>query len=178
MADAQHHESLQAAEFRRHIDQYYIGVIHRLLNEDGIFLAFVSMLTAIEALAGVYQPGLKPGPRFRAFLQDFFPEAYQAHLRELWAFRNKMVHSFNPGPFSLACHASRLHLLTPDGARVLNAEDFYSDLVVASRQYFTRLYADLDLQKRFTERLAQKDGGTMTHSTIKEEVLPRASSVS
>lgn len=171
--DTQHQESLQAADFRRHMDQYYLGVIHRLLNEDGIFLAFVSMLTAVEALAGVYQPGMNAGPRFRAFLKEFFPAAYHPLVRELWAFRNKMVHSFNPGPFSLVCHASRMHLIVVNDARVLNAEDFYSDLVVASRAYFARLYADLDLQKRFSDRLAQDDGGAMKFETIKEEVRPR-----
>ena len=159
------------------MDQYYIGVIHRLLNEDGIFLAFVSMLTAVEALAGVYLPTMKSGERFRTFIKDFFPEPYHAHTEGLWKFRNKMVHSFNPGPFSVVCHASRLHLLTVDGVRVLNAEDFYSDLVVASRQYFTRLYAELELQNRFSARLAQEDGGTIAFATIQEEVLPRGSSV-
>jgi hypothetical protein len=64
-----------AAEFRRHFDQFYLGVIPRLLNEEGMFLAFVTMLTAIESLAGVYMPDHGTGERVRAFISAYFPRA-------------------------------------------------------------------------------------------------------
>jgi hypothetical protein len=48
----QHEMSQVAAEYRRHFDHYYLGVIPRLLTEEGAFLAFGSMITAIESLAG------------------------------------------------------------------------------------------------------------------------------
>lgn len=65
--------SNSAAEFRRHYDQYYLGVIPRLLNEEGMFLAFVSMLAAVESLAGTYAPTLGSGERFREFIKRYFP---------------------------------------------------------------------------------------------------------
>ena len=41
-----------------------------------MFLAFVSMLTAIESLAGAYAPDLGTGERFRAFISAYYPPTY------------------------------------------------------------------------------------------------------
>ena len=103
--------SLMAADFRRHFDQYYLEVIPRLLNEEGLFLAFVSMLTVVECLAGTYAPNLGAGERFRAFVSKFFPKPYEPVVPKLWQFRNRMIHSFNPAPFAIVCHQSRMHLI-------------------------------------------------------------------
>lgn len=135
MPDAQQLSEV-AAEYRRHFDQYCLGVIPRLLNEEGMVLAFVSMLTAIESLAGAYQPDGGTGERFKAFVARFFPQAYEAFVERLWKFRNRMVHAFNPSSFAIVCHQSRMHLCEASGARMLNAEDLYADLASASREYF------------------------------------------
>jgi hypothetical protein len=159
--------SSAAAEFRRHFDRYYLGVIPRLLNEEGQFLAFLSMLSAIESLAGAYLPDDSAGERFRAFVSNFFPKAYQSYVDPLWKFRNRMVHSFNPSPFVILCRNSRMHLCEASGVRMLNAEDFYADLVTASREYFRALYGDPELQRRFEKRITSDDGGRpISHQVV------------
>jgi hypothetical protein len=166
-----------AAEFRRHFDQYYLGVIPRLLNDEGLFLAFVSMLAAVESLAGIYLPDQGTGERFKAFILAFFPKAYELHADQLWKFRNRMIHSFNPSPFTILCHNSRMHLCEAGGVRMLNAEDFYADVVTASRAYFGALYSDPDLQNRFGKRVTSDDGGRpITHHVV-ESVGAKTSAV-
>ena len=164
--------SNSAAEFRRHYDQYYLGVIPRLLNEEGMFLAFVSMLAAVESLAGTYAPLMGSGERFREFVTRYFPPIYSPHAAQLWKFRNRMIHSFNPRPFAIVCHNSRMHLVEAGDTRVLNAEDFYADTLAASRGYFTDLYSSHELQLNFEKRLNQEDGGIPRATQIIESVNP------
>lgn len=159
-----------AADFRKHFDQYYLGVIPRLLNEEGKFLAFVSMLSAIESLAGVYAPSANSGERFRKFVLCYFPEIYEPFPAQLWKFRNRMIHSFNPGPFLITCHNSRMHLQKASGTPMLNAEDFYADTVAASRGYFKDLYTVPKLQEYFALRIAKDDGGHIYTREIVEAV--------
>jgi hypothetical protein len=166
-----------AADFRRHFDQYYLGVIPRLLNEEGLFLAFLSMLAAVESLAGTYLPDKAAGDRFRDFVAMYFPKSYQPYADQLWKFRNRMVHSFNPAPFTILCHNSRMHLLDADGVRMLNAEDFYADVVTASRAYFHALYSDIELQKRFGKRVTSDEGGRPTTQQIAESAGAKTSAV-
>ncbi|MDP2140049.1 MAG: hypothetical protein Q8L20_04490 [Gammaproteobacteria bacterium] len=163
-----------AAEYRRHFDQYFLGVIPRLLNEDGMFLSFMSVLIAVDSLAGVYLPDKGTGERFRAFFSDFFPASYGAHAAELWQFRNHMIHSMNPQPFMILCRNSRMHLCESSGVRMLNAEDFYADLITASRAYFSALYADLELQNRFAQRIKAGDGGRARSINVVESVKTAA----
>ena len=160
--------------FRRHFDQYYLGVIPRPLNEEGIFLAFVSMLTAVESLAGAYAPDLGTGERFRGFLAKFFPPAYEPLADEFWQFRNRMIHSFNPGSFLILCHQSRMHLCVADGNRMLNAEDFYADTLTASRAYFAALYSDARLQACFAKRISTDDGGRAQTQKVYASLNPSA----
>lgn len=148
-----------ADDFRAHYDQYYLGVIPRLLNQEAMFLAFLSMIAAVETLAGAYSPKGGTGERFREFIARYFPNPYNEHLDALWKFRNRMVHAFNPNPFLLVCHSSRMHMCKADDTVMLNAEDFYSDVVSASRAYFTELYTNLDLQRNFVARITADDGG-------------------
>lgn len=156
-----------AAEFRRHFDEYYLGVIPRLLSEEGLFLAFLSMLAALESLAGTYMPDQGTGERFRAFVSAFFPKTYESYVDQLWKFRNRMIHSFNPSPFMILRRNSRMHLCEANGVRMLNAEDFYADLVAASRAYFNALYCDPELQRRFAKRVTSDDGGRpVTHQVM------------
>jgi hypothetical protein len=169
MADTQELSDV-AAEFRRHFDQYYLGVIPRLLNEEGLFLAFLSMLTAVDSLAGAYMPDQGTGERFRAFVSTFFPKTYEPYLDQLWKFRNRMIHSFNPSPFMIVCSNSRMHLCEASGVRMLNAEDVYADLVTASRAYFGALYSDVELQRRFGKRITSDGGGRPISHQVVESV--------
>jgi hypothetical protein len=176
MADTQGLSDV-AAQFRGYFDQYYLGVIPRLLNEEGLFLAFLSMLSAIESLAGTHMPDHGTGERFRVFISTFFPKSYEPYVDQLWKFRNRMIHSFNPSPFMILCRNSRMHLCDAGGARMLNAEDFYADLVAASRTYFSELYSDLELQKRFATRMASDDGGRPISHQIVESIGVKTSAI-
>jgi hypothetical protein len=156
----------EIAEFRFHFDQMYVGGIPRLLKEDGAFLSFLAVLTGTEALAGVFAPHLSSGDRFRGFVTRFFPGPLQLRSEDLWKFRNLMVHAFNPGPFGLVCHQSRLHLTPQGDVTVLNAEDFYAALIQGSRAYFDELQIDANLQKSFSRRVAESDGGAPQIFTV------------
>jgi hypothetical protein len=146
-------------DFRSHFDVMYIGAIPRLLDESGAFRAFLSILTAVEALAGVWGPTAGSGERFKGFVASYFPPELRSRADDLWRFRNLMVHAFNPGPFVLVCGQSRLHL-TPHGPlTALNAQDFYAALVLASQDYFRSLGSDETLRTNFARRIAHADGG-------------------
>ncbi|ADE15394.1 hypothetical protein Nhal_2306 [Nitrosococcus halophilus Nc 4] len=146
-------------EFRFHFDSMYIGGIPRLLDEAGAFLAFLTILTAVDALAGVWNPNMGSGERFKGFVAAYFPDNLKSRAEDLWRFRNLMVHAFNPGPFALVCNQSRLHL-TPHGeVTVLNAQDFYTALVLASQNYFRELQEEGTLRANFRRRIDEKDGG-------------------
>ena len=174
MPDNQIDLSEAAVEFRRHFDQYFLGVIPRLLNEEGMFLAFVSTLTAIESLASACAPDSGAGERFRAFVATYFPPTYAPIADQLWQFRNRMIHSFNPGAFLIVCHQSRMHLAEASGARMLNAEDFYADMLSAARQYFLALYSDQELQRRFAKRITMDGGGRLQAQQVFESIVRNA----
>jgi hypothetical protein len=146
-------------DFRFHFDGMYIGGIPRLLDESGSFLAFLSMLTAVEALAGVWNPSAGSGERFKGFVAAFFPQGLRERAADLWRFRNLMVHAFNPGAFALVCSQSRLHLTPHGDLTVLNAQDFYAALISSSQVYFRSLAEDEALQSNFRRRIAEADGG-------------------
>lgn len=148
-------------EFRFHFDSMYIGGIPRLLDETGAFLSFLAVLTAIDALAGVWKPDAGSGERFKGFVAAYFPEGLRERSDELWRMRNLMVHAFNPGVFALVCNQSRLHLTQQGEAIALNAQDFYAALMLASRSYFSALLVTEALQENFRRRIADKDGGAM-----------------
>ena len=154
-------ESLSEAieHYRVHFDSIYVAGIPNLLNSSGAFLSFLAVLTATDALAGLYAPNLGTGERFRALTSRFYPDALAQEAEHLWAFRNAMVHSFNPGPFALTHHNSRSHLSAVHGPKMLNAEDFYAALIVSSQSYFSALAKDSELQKCFLKRISARDGG-------------------
>jgi hypothetical protein len=133
------------------------------------------MLSAIESLAGTYMPDHGTGERFREFVSTFFPKTYQSNVDPLWKFRNRMIHSFNPSPFMILCRNSRMHLCEASGVRMLNAEDFYADLVAASRDYFGALYRDPELQRRFGKRITSDEGGRPISHQVVESVGAKSS---
>lgn len=139
----------------------YLGGIPSTLNDDAAFLSFICTLTAVEALGGFFEPGKKNGPRFKAFILRFFPQAYHAHADALWKFRNAAIHGFSPGPYKLTHHKGHLHMTRDGGLSVLNAEDFYTALVVASEKYFAELKNDAALQTSFMQRANDPDTGVL-----------------
>jgi hypothetical protein len=151
-----------AANFGR----IYLGGIPCLLNDDGAFLSFICSLTATEALGGFLSPTLPNGPRFRTFVQRYFPDPYPAQADALWKLRNADVHGFSPGPYKLTHHNSYFHLTQDEGLTVLNAEDFYATLVSASKRYFDDLGKDAALQAAFLERAKDPDTGVLVVGPI------------
>src|SRR5258706_15373615 len=150
----------QAIEgYQGHFDAIYVAGIPNLLCDSGAFLSFLTVITGMEALAGLYAPSLPTGERFRSFIERFSPPDLASRSADLWAFRNSMVHSFNPGPFALTHHNSRSHLSVVHAPLLLNAEDFYAALLHAYRGYFAALSLDAELQSRFMKRLSARDGG-------------------
>jgi hypothetical protein len=151
----------QIAEYRTHFDSIYGGGVPRLLNDDGAFLSFISVVTGTDALAGLFAPDKPNGERFREFVSRYYPAELRVHAEQLWALRNALVHCFHPGPFTLTHHASWAHLKRQDGVLVLNAEDFYAALLSASRSYFSELETSAALQASFLKRVSSATGGAM-----------------
>lgn len=160
-------------DYRVHFDSIYVAGIPRLLNDDGAFLSFLAVIAATEALAGLYAPAAGTGDRFREFVARYYPDNLRGHAQQLWKFRNAIVHCFHPGPFALTHHASRVHLTTTGpGIVTLNAEDFYSALLSASRAYFEDLALSPEMQASFSKRISDTDGGapqawTVVHERVK-----------
>ena len=156
----------QLENVRNWFNRIYLGGIPLLMKNDTAFLSFICVLTAIEALAGYRYPEAGetalPGERFRRFIRAYFPEAYHVLADDLCGFRNGMIHGFSPRTFALTEHQSQHHLRkTPEGATVLNAEDFYASLLLASQRYFAELEAASDLQATFLARIQSSQGGNI-----------------
>lgn len=151
---------------RNWFNRIYLGGIPLMMKNETSFLSFICTLTGIEALAGYRYPDSgdlhSPGNRFCRFISDYFPADYHSLADDLWNFRNGMVHGFCPRRFALTEHQSHMHLRrTPEGATVLNAEDFYAALLGASRRYFSELEAATELKDNFIARLESEQGGNI-----------------
>lgn len=148
-----------AETYRHHFDNIFVGGIPKLFTEEAAFLSFVTMLTAIDALAGLMAPSKPVGERFQIFIKQYFPSEYSPLAEKLWAFRNTMIHSFSPGECLISCHTSRLHLKIVNGALFLNAENLFGAFLHASNAYFDKLENDQQLKKNFVTRVNQIGGG-------------------
>ncbi|MDB6063354.1 MAG: hypothetical protein JWM78_3457 [Verrucomicrobiaceae bacterium] len=155
-------------EFQLNFDKLYLDCIPRLLDETGMFLAFLIFLTALDVLAGAYSAEKLPGLRFRSFAGLFLPLELRPFGPDLWKARNLMVHSFNPGNFGLVSGQSRLHLSKNHSVTMLNAQDLYAALVVSARGYFTALQNNSELQEIFAKRISDDDGGAPESYTVNE----------
>lgn len=137
-----------------------------MIRDETAFLSFLCMMTAIDALAGYWDPD-RSGPgsigaRFRDFVSAYFPTNYHDYVDDLWDFRNGMAHGFSPRKFTLTHHNGAVHFRTTEqGARILNAEDVFADLLGAARKYFTELATSQDLQGRFLKRIESSSGGAI-----------------
>ena len=149
----------ERVEFEAHFRAYYLTVIPRLLDESGCYLAFLSMVSAIDVLAGLVGPKRGAGERFESFVADFFPSELCNRGRDLWQMRNLMVHALNPGPFALTSGQPHVHLSPYGAATSLNAESFFDALNHAASKYFLRLRTDDALRISFDYRVRSKDGG-------------------
>jgi hypothetical protein len=141
----------------------YLGGIPPIITNDSAFLSFICVVTAIEALSGYRYGGGNLSARFVRFIKAYFPSGYHANADALYALRKGLVHAFSTGPFELVHHTSQAHLATTTTGRViLNAEDFYAGLLVASQQYFGELKKSKELRDLLIERLDAEGGGAIT----------------
>jgi|SRR5579863_3968408 len=146
----------------RNFSLIYLGGFPSPLNDGGgAFLSFICTLTGTEALAGFSRPKDNNGPRFRAFVKDYFPRPLDGQTDSLWGFRNAAIHGFSPGPYKVIHHRSNLHLTTDGGLIVLNAEDFYAAFVIEAKKYFDALQGDASLRAAFEERAQDPDTGVL-----------------
>src|SRR5689334_16444895 len=103
--------------FMQNFARIYLGGIPSTLNDNAAFLSFICVLGATEALGGFLKPSAKNGPRFKAFVRSYFPQAYHDHADNLWKFRNAAVHGFSTGPFKLTHHNGHIHMTIDGGLR-------------------------------------------------------------
>ena len=73
--------------YRVHFDAMYVGGIPHLLNEDGAYLAFLAIVSATDALAGLFAPTKLAGERFRLFVERYFPADHRPFANQLWNLR-------------------------------------------------------------------------------------------
>lgn len=145
-----------------------------MIRDETAFLSFLCMMTAIDALAGYWDPDRSGqgsiAARFRDFVKAYFPANYHNHVDDLWEFRNGMAHGFSPRKFALTHQNGSVHFQTTEhGAKILNAEDVFADLLGAARKYFAELATSQDLQGRFLNRIESRSGGAIDVGPI--EVL-------
>lgn len=145
----------------RWFSRIYLGGIPPLITDDSAFLSFISILTAVDALAGYRYSNVKrAGVRFKEFVVHYFPDAYGKYASDLWKFRNGIVHAFTTTRFTLTHHHSECHLKMPrNGGVVLNAEDLYSALLWAAQKYIAEVRNDPNVRSLMLERLRSADGG-------------------
>lgn len=144
----------------------YLRGIPPTITDDSAFLSFVSMMCAIEALAGYrYADSFtgkdRNGRRFKAFIADYFPTPYKELAERLWAFRCRLVHAFSITGFVLIHHHSEVHLKTQSqtGNLLLNAEDTYAALRTAAQTYFADLSNNPALRAIFLMRIDDRSQG-------------------
>ncbi|MHA2213456.1 MAG: hypothetical protein ACW992_09885 [Candidatus Thorarchaeota archaeon] len=145
----------------RLFSQIYLGGIPPIITNDSAYLSFVSVLVAIEALAGYRYKYKSAGKRFKSFVRTYFPDAYMEHVDDLWNFRNKIVHAFSPKHFALMHHHSEVHLGKTEKGIALNAEDFYGALLSAAQKYFAEVRSKSNLKKALIRRLRSPEGGSI-----------------
>jgi len=143
-----------------HFHSTYVVGIPPAITDASTSLAFIGMLSAIDALSGFCFPETVPGngDRFMAFVGRYFPPQYRRYRHRLWQLRCRMLDGFSPAGFNLVHHRSEVHLKTASetGNPILNAEDFYAALVFAAEGFFSDVSDDSTLQANYVARLEHR----------------------
>lgn len=114
----------------------------------------MSFFAAIDHLAGTWSPALPSSERFRGFVQQYFRNGLAGVAEELWQLRNQLAHAFAPGACELLVHQGALHLTRRNSRLLLNAEDCFGELALASNRYFSDLLTQPALRANFRRRLS------------------------
>ena len=153
-----------------HYSRIYLGGIPSLIADESAFLAFICILSGIEALGNYCYRDKSPGSRFKKFVKSYFAKPYPEYADSLWKFRNSLVHAFSTGEFVLTHHNSFVHFETnridehdanEKEKIILNAEDFYCALLMASQKFFAEVRNNGELKAHLIDRLKQEAGGQL-----------------
>lgn len=88
-------------------------------------------------------------------------------LEDIYTFRCAMIHAFCPRPFNITIkNPSAHHRKDEYGNTILNAENFYSELVDASALYFEGLRQSTHLQRLFRKKIREEEGDMIMDQII------------
>lgn len=138
---------------RPHFERDVFGRIRRLMSpaaEGGDpLLAFLFMACAIDYLAGYRVGGETKGRDYINFIRDYFPASKYDPEGLYDSLRNGLVHMFTLKQkvytMVLTDNNPGLHLQVRNGQTVLNAQDFFADLVQAKDRFFSDVESSPDL---------------------------------
>ncbi len=146
---------------------YLKGIPVLLQSNDTAFLSFVCVVAATDALAGYRYTDAKPGDRFKKFVENYFPAAYNPHAHNLYLLRCRLLHNFSPAYFSLTHAAPNSHLqVSSIGDTVLSDNEFFSGMKSAAEKYFAELKSSTQLQAQMIARLNNLREGGAIHVSI------------
>lgn len=137
------------------------GVPILLRDNATSFLSFMCCVSAIDALAAYRYLSGSVERRFCDFISAYFPSEYGSHSKNLYGFRNRVLHNFTPANFSLVHSQPRIHL-TPSqiGDVYLDDGAFFSALRTAAVKFFREVAVDQVRHDDMLSRLENpKNGG-------------------
>jgi hypothetical protein len=136
------------------------GVPYLLKQNETAFLSFMCDVAALDALAAYRFPGNDVGPRFKAFITEYFPPAYGCLSDNLYLFRCRLLHNFSPAYFTLVHGNPTLHLTISDiGDTILSDQVFFADLSAAATKFFAEVRSDISRQAIMDARLSDVTWG-------------------
>jgi len=136
------------------------GVPFLLRQNDTAFLSFMCSVAAVDALSGYRHTTNDVGPRFRDFIDEYFPTSYKPHINNLYLFRCRVLHNFSPAYFSVTHGDPSLHLQPSTiGDTYLNDIMFFNDVKSAAEKFFTEVQTNVARQTDMSARLSNSNRG-------------------
>jgi len=95
--------------------------------------------------------GGKIGPRYKKYIEDFFPDDYKPHSDKLYGFyRNASVHSWNF--FKVGIYPDHEPIKADDTTMSFGLLNFYDALEVSFKNFIKKLKQDVELQSNCRSR--------------------------
>ena len=136
-------------------------------NNSTPLTAFILVSCAIDFVAGFFEGIDTFTPRdsgeiYKRFIKKYMPSYDPVDVYK--GVRCPLAHNYTIGNDVLLTHNKpKIHNPRgPQGSRVINFENFYSDFMAGANQYFKDLPKNTDLQARFLKRCALGIAGTAT----------------
>lgn len=137
-----------------YFDKWIVKEIRFLLERQPLF-AFVVMSCAIDYLSSFMAGGRTNGGIYKKFIVDYFPGEKYNSIDIYHCLRCGLVHMFtiNDRKYVLTSGRSDLHLTVNENSqKILNAENFYEDLLFAANNFFDKAEKDPDLLQKCIDR--------------------------